>query len=157
MRKISGFTLIEMMVVIFMIAFVSAFAVPNIMKWRSAAKLRGAAENLKGDLELAKLKSIQENGAVSIEFYGDRYQIYIDNDKNLLPDAPENLSRLSNKTLPAGVHIDMDATGFAFGLKYTRFSGRGTAIQGTVVLVDSRGMQKFVTVSELGKITITNS
>ena len=153
MRKISGFTLIEMMVVIFMIAFVSAFAVPNIMKWRSAAKLRGAAENLKGDLELAKLKSIQENGAVSIEFYGDSYRIYIDNDKDWSPDVPENLSRILTKTLPPGIQIDIDATSFG-GQKMTRFSGRGTAITGTAVLVDSSGEKKKITISKFGKITI---
>lgn len=157
MRKASGFTLIELVVVIFMIAFVSAFAVPNILNWRSAAKLRGAAENLKGDLELAKIKAIQENGSVSIEFYGDRYEIYVDNDKNLSPDAPENLSRICDKSLPAGVQIDTDATGFSGGQKFARFFGRGTAMNGTVVLVDSKGKQKLVTVSKLGKITIKNS
>lgn len=155
MCKTNGFTLIEVMVVIFMIAFVSAFAVPNIMNWRSAAKLRGAAENLKGDLELAKLKAIQENGVVSIEFHGDRYQIYIDNDKDLSPDSPENLSRLLSKSLPSGIQIDPDATSFG-GEMYTRFFGRGTAINGTAVLVDSKGKKKKVTISTFGKITIEN-
>lgn len=156
MRKIRGFTLIEVMVVIFMITAVSAFAVPGIMKWRSAAKLRGAAENLKGDLELAKLRAIQENGAVSIEFYGDRYQIYIDNDKDWSPDAPEKLSRLLNKRLPPGIQIDTEATSFG-GQKHTRFSGRGTAVTGTAVLVDSSGRKKKIIISTFGNIRIENA
>jgi prepilin-type N-terminal cleavage/methylation domain-containing protein len=156
LHKTNGFTLIEAMVVIFMIACVSAFAAPGIMQWRNAAKLRGAAENLKGDLELAKLKAIQDNGVVSIEFYGDRYRIYVDNDKNLLPDVPENLSRLRNKTLPAGIKIDTDATSFGGG-KYTRFFGRGTAINGTAVLVGSKGIKKKVKISMFGNITIEDA
>ena len=54
MGKPGGFTFIEALTVIFLITLISAIAVPGMMKWRTEAKLRGAIENLKGDLELAK-------------------------------------------------------------------------------------------------------
>jgi len=159
-RKARGFTLIELMTVIFMIAFVSTFAVPGIIKWRNAAKLRGAAENLKGDLELAKLKAIQENGPVAIHFREDGYQIFIDTGANaVILDADERL--IKNILLPQGIKIDFALTTFdavdGDWPKKTRFKGRGTADAGTAVLVNSSGKQKSVTVSKLGRITIKNS
>ena len=57
MGKIGGFTLLEAMIVIFIIAIVATVAAPNFIAWRSKARLRSAADNLKGDLELAKTKA----------------------------------------------------------------------------------------------------
>lgn len=162
MRKIRGFTLIEMMVVIFMIALVSSFAVPGIMKWRRAAKLRGAAENLRGDLELAKLKAIQENGPVAINFGEKSYQIFIDSGTTLgILDANELV--LKKTSLPEGVRFDSTLTTFDVvdgecpWPKKTRFKARGTADAGTAVLVDSSGRKKKVIISTFGNIRIENA
>ena len=57
MRNANGFTLIEALIVISLMAFISALAVPNLMNWLNKAKLNGAATNLKGSLEMAKLKA----------------------------------------------------------------------------------------------------
>jgi prepilin-type N-terminal cleavage/methylation domain-containing protein len=158
--KPSGFTLFELLTVIFMIALVSAFAVPGIISWRSAAKLRGAAENLKGDLEFAKLKAIQENGPVAIVFRADGYQIFLDTGATAgILDADEPL--LKNILLPAGVKIDFAESTFAAvddaWPRKTRFMGRGTADPGKAVLINSeRTKAKSLTVSGLGKITLAN-
>ena len=160
MRKAGGFTLIEMMTVIFMIALVSAFAVPGIMNWRSAAKLRGAAENLKGNLELAKITAIRENGPVAINLRENSYQIFLDSGATLgILDPDERL--LKNISLPAGVKFDFAASTFDDveddWPRKTRFFGRGTADAGTAVLTNAKGTKgKAVTVSSLGKITIKN-
>jgi prepilin-type N-terminal cleavage/methylation domain-containing protein len=158
-RRIKGFTLIELMVVIFMIAAVSGFAVPGIMKWRSAAKLRGAAENLKGDLELAKLRAIQENGPVAINFSEKSYQIFIDSGTTLgILDANELV--LKKTSLPEGVRFDSTLTTFDAvdgdwpWPKKTRFKGRGTADAGSAMLVNSNGKKKKIKISSFGNITI---
>jgi type II secretory pathway pseudopilin PulG len=158
LKKSAGFSLFEVMTVIFMIALVSAFAVPGIISWRSAAKLRSAAENLKGDLEFAKLKAIQENAPVAVHFFEDSYQIFLDT--GLTPkelDADEPL--LKKVWIPAGVKIDFSKTTFPAvdddWPRKTRFKGRGTAKGGTAVLTDSRRTKaKSVTVSSLGRITL---
>ena len=46
MKKDRGVSLFELLVVIAVIAVVSAIVTPNIISWRSSAKLRGAARQL---------------------------------------------------------------------------------------------------------------
>ena len=160
MYKFEGFTLFELITVIFMIAFVSAFAVPGVMSWRSAAKLRGTAENLKGNLELAKMKAIQENGPVAVHFREDAYQIFVDTGATAgILDSDEQI--LKNISLSPGIKFDFAATTFAATdggwPKKTRFLGRGTAANGTAVLInEQRTKAKAVSVSNLGKITLSN-
>ena len=148
----SGFTLFEALIVIALIAVVSAVAAPNIIKWRRAARLRGAAENLKGDLELAKLKAIRESGAVSVVFFTDRYRVFVDNDQDWNPDTSDSMMR--ERSLPPGVGIDLDQTSFGSMGDKTRFYARGTTSNGSVRMVNGDGDQKKITVSELGRIVI---
>lgn len=153
MRKSEGFTLIEAMIVIFLIAFISAMVAPSMLQWHSAAKLKGAAENLKGALEMAKIRAIQENGTVSVEFDKNMYRIFVDNDRDWSPDPPKSRSSLKTTLLMDGVRIDTGATSFR-GAPRTRFYGRGTAINGTAVLVNSSGKEKRIRVSTFAKISI---
>ena len=163
MLKSRGFTLIELLTVIFMIGLFSAFAVPGIMSWRDAAKLRGAAENLKGNLELAKMKAIQVNGPVAIQFSSDRYMIFVDTgakDGKLDPD--EEL--MKSVVLPPGVKFDLTESSLRDvnadddnWPQKIRFKGRGTALSGTAVLTNSKKTRaKSLTVSSLGRITLAN-
>jgi len=151
-RNNRGFTLFEVLIVIALIAVVSALAAPNIVKWRRAAQLRGAAENLKGDLGLAKLKAIQESGTVSVIFSADRYRMFVDNNRDWSPDTSNSLLR--DRPLPPGVTIDLGQTGFSSAGDQTRFFARGTTLNGSVLLVNGNGDQKKITVSELGRITV---
>ena len=154
MRKIEGFTLIEAIIVLFIFALISAIATPSLLNWRISAKLRGAANNLKGDMERAKLKAIQENDTVKIHFTESSYKVFKDDD-GLTPGVHDPGEALyGDRTLPAGVKIDLDKTNFDG--ESARFFGRATADPGSAVLVNTKGSVKKVTVSGLGKISITS-
>ena len=64
----SGFSLIELVVVIAMVAIISAIAIPNMIGWRGERQLRGAVNNLLGNLQLARMQAIREAETVSILF-----------------------------------------------------------------------------------------
>ena len=150
-RKAEGITFIELMMVLSIFALIAVFATPSLLSWRSNARLRGAASNLKGDMELAKLKAIQINDTVIIHFTAGSYQIFKDNvPPNGVYDAGEDL--YGDRTLPAGVKIDLAKTNFDG--ESARFKGRGTADPGSAVLVNTSKAERTVTVSALGKITI---
>ena len=153
-RKAEGITLIELLMVISIFAIIAVFATPNLLSWRSNARLRGAASNLKGDMELAKLKAIQINDTVTIHFTPGSYQIFKD---NLTPYGQYNAGDdlYGNRTLPSGVKIDLGKTNFDD--ECARFKGRGTADPGSAILVNASGTEKTVTVSGLGRITIKSS
>jgi type IV fimbrial biogenesis protein FimT len=147
MKKTGGFSLYELMVVLAVIAVVSAIVAPNIISWRSNAHLRGAANNLKGDLELSKVRAIRERSPVTVTFQATRYQVtYTDQDGTL--------KTLRNRKLPGGVRVDLDSTNFTTMGDETRFNGRGLPQAGSAVLVDKKGQQKRIVVSPLGRIRI---
>ena len=151
-RKAEGVTLIELLMVISIFALVAVFAAPSLLTWRSNARLRGAASNLKGDLELAKLKAIQVNDTVLVHFVQESYTIFKDNSvpTDGVYDAGDDL--YGDRTLPPGVKIDLAKTNFAG--ESARFKGQGTADPGSAVLVNANGTEKTVTVSGLGRISI---
>ena len=80
MRNIKGLTIFEVLVVLGILAILAVFVAPNIMNWRRGVQLRGAANNLKGDMEMAKTNAVRENNSVAIIFRNNRrYEIFIDN------------------------------------------------------------------------------
>lgn len=153
-RRMNGFSLIELLMVICVLTLISAIATPNLMKWRSNAKLRGAASNLKGDMELAKLKAIQVNDTVFVHFTENGYQVFKDDDGLTSGEYDPGEDLYSDRTLPAGVKVDLAKTKFGGGVS-ALFMGRGTALAGSAVLVNGKGTEKTVTVNSLGRITIT--
>jgi type IV fimbrial biogenesis protein FimT len=158
MHKDSGLTLMEMMTVIAIAALIAAIAVPYTMGARHGAKLRGAVENVRGDLQLAKLKAVQESGPVAVLFSGDSYQVFIDNGANDgFRDAGERLLR--NRELPAGVSMDLASfIGFSGNVAdgfYVRFNNRGLPENtGEIVVDSSGGDQRTIGLNRLGRINI---
>ena len=150
MRRCAGFTLLEAMVVIFLIAIVSTIVAPNLIAWGNKARLQTAANNLKADLELAKIKAAQINGPVAIRYSARDYEIFYDSDgSKYVRDAGDELIRA--RKLPPGVKINLDESA-----KKMDFKGRGTATAGTIHLVNLKGLKKQVVVSAVGRIRIDN-
>ena len=149
----SGFSLIEIMVVIAIVGIIASLAVPSFLRSRTEAKLRGAASNLKGDLELAKMRAIRENAYVVIMFSASGYTIYVDNGEspgNWVMEDDEFILR--DRQLPEGVRIEMPTP---FADDETRFLGRGTAEDsGLIALHNLDGDQKNISINRMGKITL---
>jgi prepilin-type N-terminal cleavage/methylation domain-containing protein len=152
MRKKSGFTIMELLMVLAVIAVVSAITVPSIISWRNSAKLRGAAGNLKGDLEMAKVNAIKHNDFVAVKFDADTYEVFVDTSGNGARDAGEAL--LKNRSLPAGVVFDFSHPDWTFAGNVTKFNGRGTADNGTAILTNVQGQERHITISTLGRIHV---
>ena len=160
MRNKSGLTLFEMLVVLGLLAIVSAFVIPNILNWRRGVQLRGAATNLKGDLEMAKINAIRENNYVAIVFRDAlHYEIFVDNGagddgnpKNWIRDGEEHLLRA--RAMPPGITIDFASTSFGFLGKKTRFTGRGHCTAGSTFLQNEKNDRIRVILNRLGQITL---
>jgi type IV fimbrial biogenesis protein FimT len=152
--KKDGFSLFELLVVVAIIGVVSTIVAPHIIGWRSSAKLRGAADNLMGDLEMAKIRAVKENNFVAILFNPGGYRVFIDRANLWTQDADEPLLR--ERQLPAGVSFDFAHPNWGFTNNRTRFNSRGRADSenGTAVIVNSRGEQRNVVVSTLGRIRV---
>lgn len=146
-RKTIGFSLYELLVVVAIVAVVSTIVTPHMISWRNSAKLRGAADNVKGDLEMSKAKAVRERSTVKVTFAATNYQV-------TFTDRDGNARTLRNRQLPAGVRVDLDNTSFGTMDDETQFNGRGLPVAGSAVLVNTRGEQKKVIVSTIGRIRI---
>ena len=152
MKKTRGFSFLELMVVLAIIAAVSAIVTPNFIRWRNNAKMRDAVDNLMADLEMAKISAVKENNFVAVLFNSTGYRVFVDKANPWVRDADERLLR--DRKLPAGVTFDLGHSNWGFTNNRTRFNSRGRAdtYNGTAVIVNSDGQQRDVIVSSLGRI-----
>lgn len=73
LKRQTGFTLIELMVVIGIIAIMAGFAVPAIMNWLPNYRLKAAARDLYSNMQKAKLEAVKRNKDVIIIFTPGAY------------------------------------------------------------------------------------
>ncbi len=66
--RIAGYTLVELMIVIFIIAAISAFAIPAILQWMPDMKIKGAARGIYSAMQEAKSIAIQEKSSAAVFF-----------------------------------------------------------------------------------------
>jgi prepilin-type N-terminal cleavage/methylation domain-containing protein len=115
MRKNNGFTLLEILIAVIIIAAVSAVATPAALSWLDGARLKSAAASLRADLQEAKSQALRRRETVRIEFSGDEYIIFVDTDQSGEFDDDEPVIR--KRQMPGGVKLEEGATVITGGLE----------------------------------------
>jgi prepilin-type N-terminal cleavage/methylation domain-containing protein len=123
----SGFSIIEVMVVISLIANLSAIAVPNYIGWLPKYRLSTSARDVLSDLEYARGTAIKVNASVIVEFdtANNTYRLWVDNGAltnrdNWAQDGDERTLR-RRSTAPG---ISLTTANFS-GFPRIRFTGNG--------------------------------
>lgn len=138
----SGFTLIELIIVLVIVGVLAALAWPAISGWRHRQAVQGAAQTLVGHLKQARNLAIAENRNVSIVFGQTSYVFDADNSGNC---------KQCRK-------ISVDYAQFASDLSITpmttrTFTSRGTVNFG-VISVTSHGVKKRIILNAIGRAYI---
>jgi type II secretion system protein H len=145
----TGFSLIELMIVIAIMAIISAIAAPNFMHYMAERRLSGAARMVMSDLMAARQKAVAINQRVKVSFVSNHaYEIWndADNSGTVADNEGDDLVR----------DIYPDYYDVTLSTGSTVFSPRGTASVTTVTLTSSRTgiSSKEVTVAMTGRVKI---
>lgn len=159
MGKKGGFTLIEMMITIAIIAIISAITVPNYIRHRNNQQVSRAAREIYSALQSAKMTAITDNTTINVLFSpgtgsAGTYQVFEDLDGDNAFNAAADRDISSGK-MPPGV--DMLSANF-FGVpNSTRFTPLGltTAENGRVIIDNGNiNIRTRVNVNTVGGIRV---
>ena len=158
MRRRHGFTLMELMITIAILAIMSAIVIPNLIGWFPQYRLNAAARDMVSTMQMARLKAIKENTdiIVAINVANDTVTVFEDDgrgsadaDNNgILDDALNWVQDGAERTFatePVPPGIDISAANFN-GATAVRFNRRGFPLDiagnsttGTVDFDNGRG------------------
>lgn len=159
-RRKSGFTTFELAMVLAIMAIIAAFVMPPYLHWLKTYRLKGAANNMISDIEMAKTRAIRENDFVAILFQPTDYSMFIDNGEgggtagDWVRNGAEVLVRY--REMPSGVLIDIGA--MTLTDKRVRFNGRGMppeVFSNKDIPIKNETGTKTVTLNRLGLLELS--
>ncbi|MBU4463391.1 MAG: GspH/FimT family pseudopilin [Proteobacteria bacterium] len=137
-NKQSGFTLIELIVIIAIVAVFAGIAVPNFLSYMPKHRLNGAARQVMGDLMAARMKAVKENTTVTVAWVSDHeYKISTTSEEKTI-----NIQSNYRDVTIVGSFTDIS------------FYSRGTSNLRSITLTNSAGSTKKVTVLLTGRVKI---
>jgi prepilin-type N-terminal cleavage/methylation domain-containing protein len=71
MKKKSGFTLLELIIVIVILGILTAIGVPNYLSWLPKYRLKSAARDLYSNMQLAKMTAVKSNQDCTVTYSTD--------------------------------------------------------------------------------------
>ena len=143
-----GFSIIELIIVIAIIAVLSTFAVPAFLKYTANANLKSATREITSDILNQKEKAISENRKQRITF-STANESYTLEERNAADTAYENPQTRTLKHFGSNIDITSGYT--------MTFQTRGTAKNGTIKLANNRGSIATITVNITGRTYVTFS
>jgi len=93
MRKQAGFTIVELLITIALIATVTVIAIPNFISWLPNYRLRSASQDLLSNFQKAKLAAVKSNVNAAVCFKGDNsgYTAFMDTNADYVRDGGEEV------------------------------------------------------------------
>jgi len=147
MDKKSGFTLLEVMIVIAIFGLLTAIAIPNYIIYRNNRQVALSARAVYDALQLAKTRAIRDNTTVNVQFTpgsgkAGKYRVFVDLDGNG-SFSPGDTEIASGSMAPG---VALQRVSFAGISDSARFNSIGltTGANGTVVVGNGNRTIKII-------------
>jgi len=152
-KKISGFTLVQLMVVMAVMGVTASIALPGFMRFAPRMRLKSAARGIVSDMQMARTKSLKERSTWAIQFDTGTSEYVL-----LSDDGPDDTWNTGDDTVFKTVNLT-DGNGILLGTGYGErpsepypgsadgvsfaddrilFNSDGTSVSGTVYIKNSR-------------------
>lgn len=142
-----GFSLIEMIVAVAIIAILTGIAIPVYIGMKPSIRLSGATRQTMGDLMWARMQAISQNNEFKIFFLDNHRYTILDDDNN---DGTIDSGEL---TVTKDIHdeyFDVTLTSTADPI----FHPRGNASPSATVTITNSSGTKTVTIAITGRVKI---
>jgi type IV fimbrial biogenesis protein FimT len=164
MNRQSGFTILELAVVVAIIGIAAAIAIPNMVGSISRGRVNAAARDIITTIQKARIEAVKQNQFVVVTFdaddndvVDDSYTAYVDDGQgagvagNWNQDGSERT--VYTGRLAPGVTISAISLGLS--VDETRFNSRAMpSSAGPITLTDSRGYSVTINLGSGGIPTI---
>lgn len=162
LQRFRGFTIIELMITIVVLATLVALAVPSMTGVLERRKVHGAGEKLFADLIYAKTEAIKQNSAVRVSFMGNGatwcYGIADDGaacDCTAADCTVGGVLKVTNQDDFPGVTVIADSTLDGASTSFTPL--RGAANAGNLQFTAPVGAELGVVVSSFGRVRMCST
>lgn len=127
-KKKSGFTLIELVIVIAVIGVLSTIAIPNFMSWRTNMYVKAAARDLYSSMQNARMIAIKTNSTIAIIFDTINSRYYLCDDPGA--DTVWNGTNDNIGTGDNNIIRTYDLTSYKSGVHYGHGNISGNSVGG---------------------------
>jgi prepilin-type N-terminal cleavage/methylation domain-containing protein len=153
-----GFSVLEVMIVLAILAVAVTMATPSFNKYRHNTNLREAAQDLISDINLMKERAVAESIQYRIVFDegGNSYKFQVEQPLNsgLYVDV---VPLAANTKSPGniGANITISNPSFTGGVPWITFQPRGTISAGSLILTNKVSSTATITTRITGKAYVT--
>jgi type IV fimbrial biogenesis protein FimT len=132
MRVQRGFTLVELIIAIAVVAILSAIAMPSFTQMIQNSRIRTAAESIQNGLQVARAEAVKRNGLVKFQLNADSSWIVCTVEKadDDCVNDPNDDDYIQGRSTAEGSTADVTATVVPAGETTVVFNGLGLIPQG---------------------------
>jgi prepilin-type N-terminal cleavage/methylation domain-containing protein len=150
-KSVSGFTLVEMMIVIALIGIIAAIAAPNFFAYRENTNLKEAARDISSDILYWKQRAVSDSAAYRINFNASSsYTI-----QQVIGSVVTDLATKNISPGNASIAINGTPSFMPGGVTYVTLNARGTSTNGSIKLIHNKRLSEAtITVNIMGRVKV---